>query len=106
MDAFLTSEGLLALATLTFLEVILGVDNVIFISILAGKLPAAQQARARGFHGRRGYTPGPAPRHLCSREQLRQRGHAREALRPALELVAGGGQNAPTLRRAPATTRT
>ena len=47
MDAFLTTEGLLALATLTFLEVILGVDNVIFISILAGKLPPAMQARAR-----------------------------------------------------------
>ena len=43
-DAFFTNEGLLALATLTFLEVILGVDNVIFISILAGKLPAAVQA--------------------------------------------------------------
>src|SRR3954471_3548597 len=47
MDAFLTSEGLLALVTLTFLEIILGVDNVIFISILAGKLPAADQAKAR-----------------------------------------------------------
>jgi predicted tellurium resistance membrane protein TerC len=47
MDAMLTSEGLLALATLTFLEVILGVDNVIFISILSGKLPDQQQARAR-----------------------------------------------------------
>jgi predicted tellurium resistance membrane protein TerC len=47
MDAFLTSEGLLALVTLTFLEIILGVDNVIFISILAGKLPAAEQAKAR-----------------------------------------------------------
>jgi predicted tellurium resistance membrane protein TerC len=47
MDAFLTSEGLLALVTLTFLEIILGVDNVIFISILAGKLAAAEQARAR-----------------------------------------------------------
>ena len=47
MDAFLTSEGLLALVTLTFLEIILGVDNVIFISILAGKLPQHQQARAR-----------------------------------------------------------
>ena len=47
MDAFLSSEGLLALVTLTFLEVILGVDNVIFISILAGKLPAAMQAKAR-----------------------------------------------------------
>jgi predicted tellurium resistance membrane protein TerC len=47
MDVLLTSEGLLALATLTFLEVILGVDNVIFISILSGKLPAGQQLRAR-----------------------------------------------------------
>jgi predicted tellurium resistance membrane protein TerC len=46
-DAFLTVDGLIALATLTSLEVILGVDNVIFISILAGKLPAEQQARAR-----------------------------------------------------------
>jgi predicted tellurium resistance membrane protein TerC len=47
MDALLTSEGLLALVTLTFLEIILGVDNVIFISILSGKLPQQQQARAR-----------------------------------------------------------
>jgi predicted tellurium resistance membrane protein TerC len=47
MDAFLTVDGLLALTTLTFLEIILGVDNVIFISILAGKLPANVQARAR-----------------------------------------------------------
>ena len=47
MDAFLSSEGLLALITLTFLEVILGVDNVIFISILSSKLPDDQQPRAR-----------------------------------------------------------
>src|SRR5262247_2464229 len=47
MDAFLTADGLLALATLTFLEIILGVDNVIFISILSSKLPAEVQARAR-----------------------------------------------------------
>ena len=47
MDAFLSTEGLLALITLTFLEVILGVDNVIFISILSAKLPAATQAKAR-----------------------------------------------------------
>jgi predicted tellurium resistance membrane protein TerC len=46
-DAFLTADGLIALATLTFLEVILGVDNVIFISILASKLRGDQQARAR-----------------------------------------------------------
>jgi predicted tellurium resistance membrane protein TerC len=37
----------IALATLTFLEIVLGVDNIIFISILSGKLPAHQQARAR-----------------------------------------------------------
>jgi len=37
----------IALATLTFLEIVLGVDNVIFISILSGKLPADQQPRAR-----------------------------------------------------------
>jgi predicted tellurium resistance membrane protein TerC len=47
MDAFLTSDGLLALVTLTFLEIVLGVDNVIFISILSGKLPQAVQPRAR-----------------------------------------------------------
>src|SRR6516165_8361479 len=36
-----------SLVTLTFLEIVLGIDNVIFISILAGKLPRGQQARAR-----------------------------------------------------------
>src|SRR5512132_753723 len=40
-------ENLIALATLTFLEIVLGVDNIIFISILSGKLPAADQPRAR-----------------------------------------------------------
>ena len=35
------------LATLTLMEVVLGIDNIIFISILAGKLPADQQDRAR-----------------------------------------------------------
>ncbi|HEX7941837.1 MAG TPA: TerC family protein [Gemmatimonadaceae bacterium] len=47
MDALLTSDALLALVTLTFLEIILGVDNVIFISILSSKLRADEQARAR-----------------------------------------------------------
>jgi predicted tellurium resistance membrane protein TerC len=41
------SEALIALVTLTFLEIVLGIDNIIFISILAGKLPQEQQARAR-----------------------------------------------------------
>jgi len=47
MDAILTADGLLALTTLTFLEIVLGVDNVIFISILSSKLPEAQQSKAR-----------------------------------------------------------
>ncbi|MDQ3213816.1 MAG: TerC family protein, partial [Acidobacteriota bacterium] len=37
----------IAFTTLTFLEIVLGVDNIIFISILSGKLPEAQQPRAR-----------------------------------------------------------
>jgi predicted tellurium resistance membrane protein TerC len=37
----------IALVTLTALEIVLGIDNIIFISILAGKLPRAEQARAR-----------------------------------------------------------
>jgi predicted tellurium resistance membrane protein TerC len=41
------TELLVALITLTVLEVVLGVDNVIFVSILSGKLPKAQQKRAR-----------------------------------------------------------
>jgi predicted tellurium resistance membrane protein TerC len=47
MEGLFTTENLLALLTLTVLEIVLGVDNVIFISILAGKLPPEQQARAR-----------------------------------------------------------
>jgi predicted tellurium resistance membrane protein TerC len=46
--AWLTNpEMWAALVTLTALEIVLGVDNIIFISIVAGKLPKAQQARAR-----------------------------------------------------------
>jgi predicted tellurium resistance membrane protein TerC len=41
------TELIIALVTLTFLEIVLGVDNVIFISILSGKLPKSQQRRAR-----------------------------------------------------------
>ncbi|HAV21985.1 MAG: hypothetical protein A3H45_01865 [Ignavibacteria bacterium RIFCSPLOWO2_02_FULL_55_14] len=40
-------QGWIALITLTVLEIVLGIDNIIFISILAGKLPAYQQSRAR-----------------------------------------------------------
>ncbi|HEV7765509.1 MAG TPA: TerC family protein [Thermoanaerobaculia bacterium] len=42
-------QAWIALLTLTVLEVVLGIDNVIFISILAGKLPADQQGKARNI---------------------------------------------------------
>jgi predicted tellurium resistance membrane protein TerC len=42
-----TAEGWVALATLTVLEVVLGIDNIVFISILAGKLRKEDRARAR-----------------------------------------------------------
>ncbi len=47
MDAFLTSDGLLALATLTAMEVVLGIDNVVFLAILVGRLPERQQTLAQ-----------------------------------------------------------
>jgi predicted tellurium resistance membrane protein TerC len=47
MDWITSPEAWLALVTLTVLEIVLGIDNIIFISILAGKLPAAVQGRAR-----------------------------------------------------------
>ena len=47
MEILTSPDLLIALLTLTLLEIVLGVDNVIFISILAGKLPQAQQQRAR-----------------------------------------------------------
>lgn len=49
MDIFLTSEAWIALLTLTFLEIVLGVDNIIFISIISGRLPENQQAKARNL---------------------------------------------------------
>jgi predicted tellurium resistance membrane protein TerC len=47
MAELFTSENLVAFLTLLALEIILGIDNVIFIAILAGKLPASEQDRAR-----------------------------------------------------------
>jgi predicted tellurium resistance membrane protein TerC len=47
MEALSDPQIWIALATLTALEVVLGIDNVVFISILAGKLPPEQQPRAR-----------------------------------------------------------
>lgn len=42
-----TSEGLIALATLSFLEIVLGIDNIIFISILTNRLPQEMRPKAR-----------------------------------------------------------
>ncbi len=47
MDSLTDPEIWISLLTLTGLEIVLGIDNVIFISILAGKLPVAQQEKAR-----------------------------------------------------------
>lgn len=47
MEIFLQTETWIALLTLTFLEIVLGVDNIIFISIVSNKLPESQQAKAR-----------------------------------------------------------
>lgn len=44
---FLTPELLGAFLTLASLEIVLGIDNIIFISILTGRLPPEQQERAR-----------------------------------------------------------
>ncbi len=47
MDWITNPEALTALLTLTVLEIVLGIDNIVFISILSNKLPKSQQARAR-----------------------------------------------------------
>ena len=47
MDWLTNPDVWISLATLTALEVVLGIDNLIFISILSGKLPPEQQSRAR-----------------------------------------------------------
>ena len=46
-DFIFQPAGLIALVTLVVMEVVLGIDNLIFISILTNKLPKEQQARAR-----------------------------------------------------------
>ena len=47
MEIFSTPEAWISLLTLTLLEIVLGIDNIIFISILSSKLPQDQQKRAR-----------------------------------------------------------
>lgn len=47
MDFLSTPEAWISLLTLTVLEIVLGIDNIVFISILSGKLPANEQKKAR-----------------------------------------------------------
>jgi predicted tellurium resistance membrane protein TerC len=47
MDWLADPQAWLGLLTLTAMEIVLGIDNIVFISILAGKLPAAQEPKAR-----------------------------------------------------------
>jgi predicted tellurium resistance membrane protein TerC len=46
MEVFLNPDAWIALLTLTFLEIILGIDNIIFISIVTGKLPVEERKKA------------------------------------------------------------
>jgi predicted tellurium resistance membrane protein TerC len=46
-SALLTADGLLSLATLAAMEIVLGIDNVVFLSIITAKLPPQQQPSAR-----------------------------------------------------------
>ena len=49
MEALFSAEGIVSLLTLTFLEIVLGIDNIVFISITAGRLPPADQGKARNI---------------------------------------------------------
>jgi predicted tellurium resistance membrane protein TerC len=49
MEIFLHGETWIAILTLTFLEIVLGIDNIIFISIVTGKLPHKDQKTARNI---------------------------------------------------------
>ena len=46
MEIFLSPDAIIALVTLTFLEIVLGIDNIIFISIVTGKLPEENRKKA------------------------------------------------------------
>jgi predicted tellurium resistance membrane protein TerC len=47
MESLVTSESLIALGTLAAMEIVLGIDNVVFLAILTSRLPASEQPRAR-----------------------------------------------------------
>jgi predicted tellurium resistance membrane protein TerC len=49
LEHLLTAQGFISLFTLVIMEIVLGIDNIIFISILCGKLPKQEQGKARSL---------------------------------------------------------
>jgi len=49
ISVLFTADGIIGLLTLTILELVLGIDNVVFISIIAGRLPEKEQPKARNL---------------------------------------------------------
>jgi predicted tellurium resistance membrane protein TerC len=49
MESLFTTDALISMLTLTLLEIVLGIDNVIFITIVAGKLPVNLRKRAQNY---------------------------------------------------------
>jgi predicted tellurium resistance membrane protein TerC len=47
LEQFMTTENIIALLALSAMEIVLGIDNIVFLSIISGKLPKEQQAKAR-----------------------------------------------------------
>ncbi|MDJ1504079.1 TerC family protein [Xanthocytophaga agilis] len=49
MESLFTTQAIISMFTLTLLEIVLGIDNIIFVSIISNKLPRAKQAKARNI---------------------------------------------------------
>ena len=49
LGSLLTGDALMALLTLTLMEIVLGIDNIVFIAIITGRLPADKRSFARRF---------------------------------------------------------
>lgn len=49
LGALLTGDAIMALLTLTLMEIVLGIDNIVFIAIITGRLPEAKRSFARRF---------------------------------------------------------
>ena len=88
MEWITNPEAWVALATLTALEIVLGIDNVVFISILSAKLPVEQQEKARRVGRCRStaetmktHWPVPSARTRSSAVQVSRRGSCGQATR-------------------------